>query len=51
MNDSDRLLHQMLVEGYLEEYGIQSQNSQYPTDMIFIKQGPQAEVRQKHTGS
>jgi len=43
VNDVNRLFHQMITEEYLEEYGVTSQNSQYPTDMYFLRPGPLAQ--------
>jgi len=47
VNDANRLMHQMLVEDYLAEYSIASANSQYPTDMMFIKLGSAVQVSER----
>jgi len=49
VSDAERLLHQMILEGFLEEYSVQSVNSQFPTDMTYIKIGPEAESLMQHS--
>jgi len=45
--DANRLLHQMLLQEFLEEYGVQSTNSPFPTDMMFVKLGDKHQVREE----
>lgn len=42
--DANRLIHLMLKEDILEEYGVASQNSQFPTDMMYLKLGDARDV-------
>ena len=42
--DANRLIHLMLKEDILEEYGVASQNSQFPTDMMYLRLGQQRDV-------
>jgi hypothetical protein len=44
VNDAARLLHELLLQEFLEEYGVQSTNSQFPTDMMYLKLGSRVGV-------
>jgi hypothetical protein len=44
VNDTNRLIHFMIAEDYLEEFGVMSSNVQHPTDMHFIQLGSRVKV-------